>query len=122
MGPRGILLLLSCGILAGCNEPTKVTRDVLVGGYSYKSEDPEAKPSDHNLDHLTLGADGTYDLVQGGVTKPKTETRGAWEIWDSASEGPELLLERSSYPIRVKGGEVRLLIDNDVGIWFAKTK
>jgi hypothetical protein len=90
-----------------------------VGDYVYKSEDPEGKPTDHTLDHLVLQSDGKYDLVEGGSTKPRTETIGTWTVGDG---GSEVLLDHSGYPIQIKGTEVRLLIDNDVGIWYAKTK
>ncbi len=112
--------ILACFVLAGCSEPTHPTREILAGRYIYKSEDPAAKPSDHNFDLLTLRADGTYDFVQGGTTKSRTETVGSWKIWDGGGQGPQLLLGRSSYPVRIKGDEVRLLVDNDVGIWLAK--
>ena len=117
-----VMLMLACGVLAGCHATPPVKRDVLVGNYVYKSEDPEGKPTDHEFDHLTLQADGKYDLVQGGPTKPKSETVGAWTVWDGGSDGPRVLLDHSGYPVQIKGGEVRLLIDNDVGIWYAKEK
>ncbi len=94
--------------------------EVLPGKYIYKSEDPATKASDHNFDLLTLRTDGTYDFVQGGTTKSRTETVGSWKIWDGGSQGPQLLLGRASYPIQIRGNEVRLLVDNDVGIWLAK--
>lgn len=95
-------------------------REILTGKYTYKSEDPATKASDHNFDLLTLRADGTYDFVQGGATKSRTETFGSWKIWDGGSQGPQLLLGRVSYPIQITGNEVRLLVDNDVGIWLTK--
>jgi hypothetical protein len=116
------MLMLVCCILAGCHAAPPIKREVLVGNYVYKSEDPEGKPTDHEFDHLTLQADGKYDLVQGGPTKPKTETVGTWTVWDGGSDGQRVLLDRSGYPVQIKSGEVRLLIDNDVGIWFAKVK
>jgi hypothetical protein len=114
--------MLACDVLAGCHAAPPVKRDVLVGNYVYKSEDPEDKPTDHEFDHLTLQADGKYDLVQGGPTKPRSETVGAWTVWDGGSDGPRVLLDHSGYPVQIKGGEVRLLIDKDVGMWYAKAK
>jgi len=89
---------------------------------STKSEDLEGKATDHNLDHLVLQADGKYDLVQGGPTKPRTETSGTWTVWDGGGNGPEVSLDRSGYPIRKQGKVVKLLIDNDVGIWYEKVE
>jgi hypothetical protein len=97
--------------------PASPTRQDVVGEYVYKSEDPEGKPTDHEFDHLTLRADGKYVLVQGGPTKPRSEAAGRWLFW-----GSEIELDHSGFPIQVKGSEVRLLIDTDLGIWYAKVK
>jgi hypothetical protein len=115
--------ILTCSLLAGCHatQPS-IAREALVGNYIYKSEDPEAKATDHNLEHLVLKSDGQYDLVQGGSTRPRTEIVGRWSIWDVGNDGPEVLLDHSGYPIQIKGNEVRLLVDNDVGIWYSKTQ
>lgn len=101
--------LLACCVLAGCTAQPPVTRDALVGTYVYKSEDPEGKPTDHEWDRLTLQADGKYDLVQGGPTKPKSEKTGLWHF--SGGDPAEVDLDHSGYPVRVKRGEVRLMID-----------
>jgi hypothetical protein len=63
--------MVACCVLAGCHatQPALPTREALVGNYVYKSEDPEGRPTDHELDHLVLQSDGRYDLVQGGATK-----------------------------------------------------
>ncbi len=37
-------------------------------------------------------------------------------------EKPTVDLDHSGYPVEVKGNEVRLLIDNDTGIWLQKVK
>ena len=42
-------------------------------------------------------------------------------VWDGGSGGPTVDLDHSGYPVRVKNGEVRLMIDYDTGIWYAKT-
>jgi hypothetical protein len=109
-------------ILAACHAARSVKPEVLVGSYIYKSEDPEGRPTDHEFDHLTLQADGKYALVQGGPTSPTTESAGSWTVWDGGSDGPRVLLDRSAYPVQIKSGEVRLLVDNDVGVWWAKAK
>jgi hypothetical protein len=116
------LAMLASYVLVGCHATRPaVTREALVGSYVYRSEDPESRATDHEWDHLTLGTDGKYDLVQGGSTKPRSETVGAWTLWVGAN-GPEVVLDHAGYPIQMKGNEVRLLVDNDVGIWYAKAK
>jgi hypothetical protein len=115
--------ILACGVLTGCHAAKpSITREALVGKYVYRSEDPEGKATEHNLEQLVLKSDGKYDLVLGGSTRPRTETVGTWTVWDGGSDGPEVLLGHSGYPIQIMRNEVRLLIDNDVGIWYAKAK
>ncbi|AFL90303.1 hypothetical protein Terro_4096 [Terriglobus roseus DSM 18391] len=117
------VILASFGVGAGCKHAQQpITSGIVVGDYVYISEDPENKASDHNADHLRLQPDGKYDLVQGGSSKPKTETTGNWRIWSGGSNGPRVLLDNSGYPIEIHDREIRLLIDNDVGIWFSKAR
>lgn len=86
------------------------------------SEDPADRATDHTLNHLVLSADGRFDLVEGGTTKPRTETAGTWTIWNGGNNGPRVLLGHSGYPIEVNGNEVKLLVDDDVGIWWQRTE
>ena len=117
---RVAMLMLACCVLAGCGPTRPVTRDILVGSYTYISKDPENRPTDHEWDHLTLQADGKYDLVQGGPTMVKLEKTGVWSF--TGGDPAEVMLDHAGYPVRVKSGEVRLMIDYDTGIWYAKTK
>lgn len=120
-----VLLIFACFAQAGCHTAQqKVTRTDLIGTYLYQSQDPESRSTDYEWDRLTLRLDGKYDLVQGGPTKPKTEAVGVWTLipWASTADGPELSLDHSGYPIQVKRNEIRLLVDEDVGIWWAKAK
>jgi hypothetical protein len=91
-----------------------------VGNYVYKSQDPEGKASDHEWDRLTLQEDGKYDLVQGGPTKAKSEKTGFWTF--TGGNPAQVMLDHAGYPAVVKGGEVRLMIDYDTGIWYSKSK
>lgn len=121
MRPLFGVALLTCCVLSGCNTAQPpVTRDALVGNYVYKSGDPEGKPTDHEWDHLTLKADGKYELVQGGPTKARSEKAGFWRFTGGDSAAVDL--DHAGYPVRLKRGEIRLQIDDDVGIWYAKTK
>jgi hypothetical protein len=98
-----------------------VTRDLVVGTYAYRSEDPEDRATDHNLDRLVLESDGKYDFVQGGSTRPKVETSGSWSLW-TGRDAVHVILDHAGYPVAVKGKEVRLLVDDDTGIWYQKVK
>ena len=115
-----LMLTLATCVLIGCTRQPPVSRQTLVGSYFYQSQDPEGKASDHQWDRLTLQADGKYDLVQGGPTKAKSEKTGFWTF--AEGDPGEVMLDHAGYPVRVKSGEVRLMIDYDTGIWYAKTK
>jgi hypothetical protein len=56
--------------------------------------------------------------VQGGTTKVVTEKKGARMI--ASGNPPNALLDHAGYPIEIKGDKVRLLVDEDVGIWWIK--
>jgi hypothetical protein len=117
---RFVMLMVACA-LAGCHTTQPpVTRDVLVGNYSYVSKDPASRATDHNLDHLVLQSDGEYDLVEGGTTKAVSDKKGVWMI--VPGNPPNVLLDHAGYPIERKKNEVRLLVDLDVGIWWVKAK
>ena len=89
-----VLLVLDCCTLAGCHTThPPVGREALIGSYSYMSEDPESRATDHNLSQLTLRSDGTYDLVEGGTTKAVLEKKGFWRM---GLEGPRMLSKSSS--------------------------
>jgi hypothetical protein len=115
-----LMLTLTTCVLSGCTEKPPASRQVLVGSYVYKSQDPGGKTSDHEFDHLTLQEDGKYDLVQGGPTKAKSEKTGFWTF--TGGDPAEVMLDHAGYPAVVKDGEVRLMIDYDTGIWYSKSK
>lgn len=121
---RLVMLMLACCALAGCHAKQQpVTLEAVVGTYSYVSKDPASRATDHNLDHLVLRANGTYDLVEGGTTKAMSEKKGTWRIKPGAPTGVvDVVLDQAGYPVDIKGHEVRLLIDLDTGIWWFKTK
>lgn len=97
-----------------------VNQELLAGNYTFVSNDPESRVADHNLNHLVLQSDGTYDLVEGGTTKAVSEKKGAWRI--VRGRHPTVLLDQAGYPIKIEKNEVRLLVDTDVGIWWVKAK
>lgn len=115
-----LTLTLTACFLSGCTSQSPASRQAVVGSYVYHSQDPAAKASDHEWDRLTLQADGKYDLVQGGPTKGKSEKTGNWTF--TGGDPAEVTLDHAGYPAVVKGGEVRLMIDYDNGIWYAKAK
>lgn len=118
---RLALLLLACCVLAGCHTARRpVTREALVGSYTYVSEDPESRATDHNLSHLILRPNGAYELVEGGTTEAVTERYGLWKM--KAGNPPNVLLDHVGYPIEIKKNEVRLMVNRDAGARWVKAK
>ena len=120
---RILACALSVATLAGCRSAQPpVTKELLVGSYFYKSQDPEGKQTDHEWERLSLNTDGRYQLVQGGPTKPMSEVIGVWTITSEGAREPEVLLDHAGYPVEITGSEIRLLIDLDLGIWYVKAR
>lgn len=115
----GTLLAATC-MLVGCYKQPAVTRELLIGNYTFVSNDPERRPTDHDHNQLILRSDGTYDLLEGGSTKTLSEKRGRWRI--VSGNPPNVLLDYDGYPIETKRHEVRLLIDLDTRVWWTKRR
>jgi hypothetical protein len=117
------MLATACCVVGGCHKTQPpVTREELVGSYTYVSKDPESVATYHNLSRLVLESDGKYDLIEGGTAKAVSEKKGAWRLVFLSGNRPNVLVDDDGYPIEIKGNEVRLLIDLDVGIWWVKAK
>jgi hypothetical protein len=119
----GFLIAAALVPLGGCyrRPPASLQRARLVGTYVYHCADPTAP---HAPDRLTLRSDGTYVLLQVPGGGPATAVRGKWRLYGAPAwgGGPQIdLIGRGSYPIRVKGDRIRLLIDLDLGHWYQKT-
>jgi hypothetical protein len=98
-----------------------VTPELVTGVYTFVSNDPERRATDHDQDRLTLRSDGTFDLVSGGRTKAVSEKHGNWRIEPDAQPGVvDVVLDHAGYPVDVNKNEVRLLIDLDTGVWWVK--
>jgi|SRR5579875_1191549 len=118
---RILIAMLLGGVLAGCGTEGTVPSDrgAYVGAYAYRSMDSSVdKATDHELDHLVLNADGHYTLVQGGSTKARSEITGVWRFVPGTP--PNIELDHHGYPVELKDGHIRLLINEDLGEWYAK--
>lgn len=94
-------------------------RRAYVGTYLYKSVDTSVdESSDHELDRLVLEADGHYWLRQGRSTKARIDRKGIWTF--VPGEYPNIVLDHAGYPIEIKQGKIRLVINYDLGEWYAK--
>jgi hypothetical protein len=114
-----LVVLVAAGVSAGCTSKRNVSleRDSFVGEYTYHADD---KGSPHDPDRLTLRKDGRYILVQMPGGQPGSEQQGAWRLEGGAN--PEILLGSSGYPIEIKDKNIRLLINEDLGWSYEKTK
>lgn len=118
-----MLMTVACALVACHTTQPPVTQELLAGNYTFVSKDPESRATDHNLNHLALQADGTYDLVEGGSTKAVSEKRGTWRIEPGSPSGVvNVVLDHAGYPVEIKKNEVRLLIDLDTGVWWTKPR
>ena len=122
-----LVVLAVASTLVGCHTTqTPITQSLVTGTYTYVSNDPETRVTDHNLSRLILQSDGTYDLVEGGTTKARSEKKGGWKVVSASTYGSEQLpnveLDKAGYPIEVTKREIRLLIDQDTGVWWAKPR
>ncbi len=107
------------GVCFGCASGRKapLTPGTFVGTYVYYSADTGAP---HDPDGLTLRADGKYILVHMPGGHPGSTEEGTWQLVNDPD--PEIVLGHAGYPIEIKGMDVRLLIDLDLGHWYEKTK
>ena len=115
-----VLTLMGC-VLVACRTGPPITTELIVGSYSYYSE--ESRATDHNLSRLVLQSGGRYDLVEGGTTKKVTEKKGVWSIYpEKEGQPPNVVLDDALYPIEITRNEIRLLIDEDTAIWWVKPR
>ena len=124
MNLRLAILIAATSALMACHTAQPpITPQVVAGNYTFVSKDPESRATDHNLSHLVLQSDGTYDLVEGGTTKAVSEKKGVWRIEPGTPSGHvDVVLDHSGYPVEIKRNEVRLLIDLDTGVWWVKPR
>lgn len=111
-----VLGILVVAMSLGCTR-APVKPDAIVGDYIYHSSD---KGAQHDPDRLTLRADGKYILVHMPGGHPGSTEEGEWRLVDGRP--PNILLDHAGYPIEIKGKDVRLLVDDDLGQWYEKTK
>jgi len=130
---RLISFILCLLVFDACSsEPVPTDPMDYVGMYEYRTAYPinNAPPerekyisTNHDGDCLILKPSGEYVLMQGGTTKAMSETKGRWRLFVfqfHSIDRPEIVLDLHGYPIRVKKGIIRLLINDDLGVWYEK--
>jgi len=115
-----VVIFVLAGASFGCwsspHRPVKL--EELSGDYVCRSA---PGPPQHDPDKLTLKADGTFVLIHMPGGRPGSKEEGKWEVVNT-SPHPEVGFGRGLFPIRVKGKQVRLLIDEDLGYWYEKVR
>ena len=113
----GMFALL--GVISGCTSGrnAQLKPETFVGEYVYYSAD---KGAAYDPDKLTLRADGKYILVHMPGGHPGSTEEGTWRLWSNLGQ-PQLAFGNGTYPVEIKGKQVRLLIDLDLGHWYEKT-
>jgi hypothetical protein len=111
--------LLAVCVGMGCTTQRHVSSksEDFVGDYVYRCADKGAL---HDPDRLTLRADGKYILIQMPTGHPGLRKEGTWRLLTDPA--PEILLDHAGYPVEIEGNEVRLLINDDLGESYQKTK
>ena len=96
-------------------DTSHLTPESFVGHYTYHAED---KTFDYKPANLTLRADGKYVLVYLDNGHPATREEGRWQL----VRDPDLnvVLDHSGFPVELKGGHIRLMINYDSGKWYEK--
>ena len=131
---RLLFLILCLLAFESCSsEPVPTDQIDYVGMYEFRTAYPiyNAYPehgedyvsTNHDGDCLILKPSGEYVLMQGGTTKAMSETRGLWQLYFvkyNSRDYHSISLDSHGYPIRVKNGIIRLLIDDDLEVWYEK--
>ncbi len=106
------------GMVPGCapDRNAQLKLETFVGEYIYYSAD---KGAQHDPDRLTLRADGRYILVHMPNERFGSTEEGTWQLFSDFD--PQVAFGGRTYPAKIKGKEVRLLINDDLGQWYAKT-
>lgn len=110
-----VFIAASCGSTSSVRSPLRL--DTVIGEYRYHCAD---KGAPHELDRLTLHADGKYVLVHMHEAEVASTTSGTWRLVGEPT--PNIQLDNAGYPVRIQGKNVRLLINDDLGQWYEKTK
>jgi hypothetical protein len=118
-----MLVVATCASVGCRTTQPPITQELVAGNYTFVSKDPETRASDHNLNHLTLRSNGTYELIKGGTTEPTLTEKGVWRIEPGSPSGVvNVVLDHAGYPVEIKKNEIRLLVDLDTGVWWTKPK
>ena len=93
-----------------------VTRETVVGEYVYYADDPGVP---HSPDRLVLRGEGSYTLVSMTDGQAVATEEGKWELWTDGGES-RITFRGRGYPVSLREGHVRLMINSDRGHWYEK--
>ena len=109
------------GVLSGCTSErnAQLKPETFVGEYVFQMGDSGAPH--HDPDRLTLQADGKYILVHMPGGHPGSTEEGTWRLWSNLGQ-PEIAFGNRAHPVQIKGKRIRLIVNDDLGYWYEKTK
>lgn len=115
----GMLVLL--GALYGCSSQRggQLKPEAFVGEYVFQMGDSGAPY--HDPDRLTLQADGKYILVHMPGGHPGPTEAGTWRLWSNAGQ-MQIAFGNRTYPVEIGGKHIRLIVNDDLGYWYERTK
>ncbi len=114
----GLLGLTSLCFGCTCERPAPLTADTFVGEYVFQLGDSGAPH--HDPDRLTLKADGNYVLLHMPDGHPGSTEEGTWKLLSNRGQ-PQLAFGYGTYPVKIRGKRVRLLVNDDLD-WYEKTR
>jgi hypothetical protein len=108
------------GVLSGCTSARnpQLKPETFVGEYVFHMGDSGAPY--HDPDRLTLHADGKYILVHMPGGHPASTEEGTWQLLTNFE--PRVAFGKRTYPIEIRGKHIRLIVNDDLGYWYEKTK
>jgi hypothetical protein len=106
------MIAIAALLCLGSCRSSRPDHQALVGDYVLVAIGDEAA---NGAERLTLRNDGTYS-IRGTRT-----INGTWRMTETTN-GSQVLLDSDGYPIDQSGGTIRLLKDEDTGIFFQKLR
>ena len=113
------MALLLFSSLAGCGERVPTDKQAYIGTYIYEQDDTLSGNSRPTWDRLILEADDQYRWEQSHPTGDMPKIGGKWRLV-TGSQALEIRLNDAGYPIQMRGGKIRLIINYDTDEYWGK--
>ncbi len=116
-----IFILFAIALLNACRATHQhVTREILVGAYVFECDAPSRTPSHQIGERLRLQNDGMYELDHGGQSGSEAVITGRWTFRNG--NPPTIYLDHAGFPVDSDGGNIRLVVNDDVNARYEKDR